>query len=157
MKYAVIIFLFCFVIIIISGCETKESTDEINVKRNNSNKHTGQEKLQNIDSSEKKSSGESLNLKTITSKEVKLHIGDSLNIEGYVADIYLSENVAYLNFENKFPKNIFMCTIFSGKIEEFGDLSKFKGKNVRVTGKITSYKNKPQVVLHSKDQLKIIN
>ncbi|MEP7145610.1 MAG: hypothetical protein ABI792_01235 [bacterium] len=133
-----------------SGCGKKESSDEIKIRHpENKSTYSG--------TPEKRPSDESATLKTISSKEVKLHIGDSLNIEGYVADIYLSDKVAYLNFENKFPKNIFTCTIFSGKLEQFGDLSKYKGRNVLVTGRISSYKNKPQVVLNFKDQIRIIN
>ncbi len=155
MKKIFVVIIVCF-IVIFSGCNKKQSSDEIKVKKNNSH---GTENLtsQSKDSSENKSSSVSSELKTISSKEVKQHIGDSLNIEGYVADIYLSDKVAYLNFENKFPKNILTATIFSGKMEEFGDLSKFKNRKVVVTGKITSYKNKPQVVLNTKDQIKVIN
>ncbi|MCY7360575.1 MAG: hypothetical protein LH629_00690, partial [Ignavibacteria bacterium] len=73
-----------------------------------------------------------------------------------VADVYLTDKVAYLNFENKFPKNIFSCAIFENKFSLFGDLSKYKNRKVEVTGKITTYKNKPQVILTSKDQIKIL-
>ncbi|MDQ3193399.1 MAG: hypothetical protein M3P82_00225 [Bacteroidota bacterium] len=151
-----LVFIICLVLII-TGCSKKENTDEINVKRNTSEEHVEDGNMQSDDSSKRTSSDGYSPLKKITSNQVKHHVGDSLLIEGYVADIYLSEKVAYLNFGNKFPKNNFTCTIFSGKIEEFGDLSKFKGRNVLVNGKITSYKNKPQVVLNSKDQIKILN
>ncbi|HMQ68082.1 MAG TPA: GW dipeptide domain-containing protein [Ignavibacteria bacterium] len=94
--------------------------------------------------------------KVIASEEVKNHIGDYLTIRGYVADVHVSEKVSYLNFENKFPKSIFSCVIFSSKAEAFGDPSKYKGKDVEVTGMITTYKNKPQVILNSPDQIKIL-
>ncbi len=151
-----LVFIICLVFII-TGCSKKENTDEIRVKRNTSEEHVEDGNFQSNDSSGNSSQDAGRKLKRISSREVKHHVGDSLLIEGYVADIYLSEKVAYLNFGNKFPKNNFTCTIFSGKIEEFGDLSKFKGRNVLVNGKITSYKNKPQVVLNSKDQIKILN
>ncbi|MEZ4820983.1 MAG: hypothetical protein R2942_00720 [Ignavibacteria bacterium] len=95
-------------------------------------------------------------IKVITSKEVKNHIGDSLVIRGLVADVYVSEKVSYLNFENRFPKNVFACAIFSSKTDAFGDLSKYKGKLVEVNGKISTFKNKPQVILNSPDQIKIL-
>jgi hypothetical protein len=104
-----------------------------------------------------KSAGEKSDLQTISSKEVKSRIGDSLIIKGFIADIYLSDKAAYLNFEEKFPKNIFSCVIFENKFAEFGDLSKYKNRVVEVTGKITSFKNKPQVILFSKEQLNILN
>ena len=101
-------------------------------------------------------SGEKTGMEIISSQEVKFHIGDSLTIRGYVADIYLSDKVAYINFENKFPKNIFSCAVFENRFNDFGDLSRYKEKTVEVTGKITTYKNKPQVILNSKDQIRIM-
>lgn len=141
--------------LIMAGCNKNESSREIKVKKNDAD--IQQSKIEGINSGEeKKSESEIQSLQAITSKEVKLHIGDSLIIKGYVADIYLSDKVAYLNFENKFPNNVFACAIFSGKFDEFGDLSKYKNKNVELTGKISTYKNKPQVILESKSQIKII-
>lgn len=142
-------------VLIFASCNKKESAQEIRVKKNDAdNQHSKIEESKVKD--EKKSESEKPSLQTITSKEVKLHIGDSLIIKGYVADIYLSDKVAYLNFENKFPNNVFACAIFSGKFDEFGDLSKYKNKNVELTGKISTYKSKPQVILESKSQIKII-
>ncbi|MDZ4711637.1 MAG: hypothetical protein SGI89_04860 [bacterium] len=134
------------------SCGKKESTSEINIKRNIS-EADAQENSPVIRDPGEKISG----LYKISAKEVKDYIGDSLLISGYVADLYLGEKVAYLNFENKFPKNTFSCVIFSGKFNEFGDLSKFKGKNVEVTGRISVFKGKPQTILNSPDQIKIIN
>ena len=147
--------LFSFVISL-NGCSKNDSSSEIKVKKNNlsgTNEKNSEEEKNN---SGKSGSGKNSSSQLITSKEVRQHIGDSLTIRGYVADIYLGEKVAYLNFEDKFPKNVFACAVFSGKFNEFGDLSKYKGKNVEVRGKISTYKNRPQVILNSKDQIKII-
>ncbi|MBK8550781.1 MAG: hypothetical protein IPL53_06855 [Ignavibacteria bacterium] len=149
MKNTISCFAVCS-LILFAGCNKNVPQQEITI---NKSVLSGQDEIDREKDNPLKSSS---SLKTITSKEVKLHIGDSLIIKGYVADIYLSDKVAYLNFENKFPKNVFTCTVFSGKMNEFGDLSSFKGKNVEVTGKISTYKNKPQVILNSKDQIKII-
>ncbi|MEO8447883.1 MAG: hypothetical protein ABI528_10330 [bacterium] len=133
------------------SCGKKEGSSEINIKRNIS-EVDADDNSPEIRNGNEKISG----LHKISAKEVKDYIGDSLLISGYVADLYLGEKVAYLNFENKFPKNTFSCVIFSGKFNEFGDLSKFKGKNVEVTGRISVFKGKPQTVLNSPDQIKII-
>lgn len=151
MKNPVLFLSICY-ILFFAGCSKNDPHQEIKVNRSGL---SGENEI--VTAPEKDNSvNKSSSLKTITSREVKLHIGDSLIIKGYVADIYLSDKVAYLNFENKFPKNVFTCTVFSGKMNEFGDLSRFKGKNVEVTGKISTYKNKPQIILNSKEQLKII-
>lgn len=99
------------------------------------------------------SSGE---LRKVSSREAAKFIGDSLTVAGYIADVFESEKVVYLNFEKKFPRNVFTCTIFAGNAGRFGELKLYKGKNVEVTGKVTSYKNKPQMILWSEAQIKIL-
>ncbi len=154
MRYLISTLIFCL-FIIVCGCSKNETTHEIiKVKKNDS----GSEKESQAgskDSLENNSHDRNVVLPVITSSEVKKHIGDSLKINGNISDVYKSDKVAYLNFENKFPKSIFSCVIFSSSFEEFGDLSSYKGRDVIVTGRITIYKDKPQIILKFKDQIKI--
>jgi len=149
------------------SCGNNKDHKEITVKKSDQKDNSVQSELKEkdkdkteteiySDNSDGQSQGSNNSKTKITSREVKAHMGDSLTIKGFVADVYVSEKVSYLNFENKFPKNVFSCAIFSSKAEAFGDLSKYKGKEVEVTGKITTYKNKPQVILNSPDQIKIL-
>lgn len=135
-----------------AGCKSKTDITDLQVKKNPSSE-------KNIEKD--KDNGNSQNLKEnlfvrINSGEAKKHVGDSAVIKGYIADVYISEKVAYLNFGNKFPKNEFSCVIFKSKYSEFDALNIFKNHDVEVTGKITEYKNKPQMILNSKGQIKII-
>ncbi|MEO6695455.1 MAG: hypothetical protein ABIY50_13250, partial [Ignavibacteria bacterium] len=127
--HVTIIFLCCA---LFTSCNKEEKTSEIGLiksdqkeKKNNVSETNTAENKRNLDNS---------TLQIITAKEVKAHVGDSLTIKGFVADIYLSDKVIYLNFEKKFPKNSFSCAIFSNKFEEFGDVSIFKNKDVEVFG-----------------------
>lgn len=155
MKIFSYICLFWFLLFLMS-CSKNDTPQELKIKKNEISVKDRLNADEKKDSSVNISSGENSGLLKISSKDVKQHIGDSLTVTGYVADIYLGEKVAYLNFENKFPKNVFACAIFSGKFDEFGDLSKYKSKTVEITGKVTTYKNKPQIILESKDQIKIM-
>lgn len=150
MKVKLTCLIITFAIFSSCGNDGSENNPDIKINRLESNR---QGKIHEETKTENTTST-SLS-KGITSKEAKSHVGDSVSVTGYVADIFLSEKVAYLNFENKFPKNTFTCAIFSGKFDEFGDLSIFKNKNVTVNGKIMTYKGKPQMILNSKDQIKI--
>ncbi len=137
------------------GCAKKDHGKEISIQKRESAEDnrtiSDPDKLtQNI-----QDVPETGSLIRISAKEVRKHIGDSLRITGYVAEVYLNEKVAYLNMEEKFPKNTYSCAIFQARFGEFGELSKYKGKNVEVTGRISTYKNKPQIILNSKDQIKI--
>ncbi len=141
------LFSLIFIVLIPAGCKRNIPDQEIKITKN---------EISDPNEPNIVSKYEDSGLRIINAKEVKQHIGDSLIIKGYVADVYLSDKVAYLNFENKFPRNAFSCVIFPGNFWEFGDLSKFKGRNVEVTGKISTYRNKPQIVINSKDQIKIL-
>lgn len=84
------------------------------------------------------------------------HIGDSATVRGFVADVHIASKVTYLNFENRFPKNVFSCTVFAGSLDKFGDLNAYEGKTVEVSGKISEYKGKPQMILWSEEQIRIL-
>lgn len=79
--------------------------------------------------------------------------GRTVVVKGFVADIYQSEKVAYLNFVEKYPDNPFTAVIFASKFDDFPDIIKFKGKNVEVTGRVSVYKGKPQIILNSPKQI----
>lgn len=153
MKFVIPVFIASF---LISGCNKENQQGEISLKKTESTERSETYSGSSKGNSSESVSTESTSLKKISSKEIKQFIGDSLNVTGYVAEVYLSDKVAYLNMENKFPKNIFSCAIFSAKLYEFGDLSRFKGKNIEVTGRVITFKNKIQIILNSKEQIKII-
>jgi DNA/RNA endonuclease YhcR with UshA esterase domain len=92
----------------------------------------------------------------ISAVEAASYIGKVVTVEGFVADVYKTEKVAYLNFVEKFPKNPFSGVIFAGKFDKFGDLGIYERKNVEITGRISVYKEKPQIILDSKEQIKIL-
>ncbi|MBV6478888.1 MAG: hypothetical protein HGGPFJEG_01645 [Ignavibacteria bacterium] len=134
------------------NCGNDNLNEEIKIKKN---KDKLKSETHKIDDSSPKSEF-AFSSESISPAEAKNHIGDSITVHGYVADVYVSEKVAYLNFDNKFPKNTFTCTIFKKYFTSFGDLTGFKNKNVLVTGKISIYKNKPQMILYFKHQIKIL-
>jgi DNA/RNA endonuclease YhcR with UshA esterase domain len=93
---------------------------------------------------------------TISPLEAGDYIGKSVNVKGYVADVHQTEKVAYLNFVEKYPDNPFTAVIFANRFSEFGDINKYLNKTVEVGGRVTTYKNKPQIILENKSQIKIV-
>lgn len=81
------------------------------------------------------------------------YTGKTVTVKGFVADIYQSEKVAYLNFVEKYPNNPFTGVIFASKFDDFPDISKFKNKNVELTGRVSVFKGKPQIILNSPKQI----
>lgn len=84
-------------------------------------------------------------------------MGKYVTVKGFVADVYQSDKVAYLNFIKKYPDNPFSGVIFARTFEEFGDLQEYSNKNVEITGRISTYRGKPQMILDKKSQIKIKN
>lgn len=83
------------------------------------------------------------------------YTGKTVTVKGFVADIYQSEKVAYLNFVEKYPNNPFTGVIFASKFEDFPDIAKFRNKNVELTGRVSVFKGKPQIILNSPKQIVI--
>lgn len=141
---------------IISGCGKKQS--EVEIKKFEDNKNTiAKDSTSNLNQnkSDLKSSGTTENL-TVSSKDAKSYINKKAVVTGYVADVAIREKVSYLNFDNKFPKNTFAGVIFKKDSGTFGDLSRYKNKTIELTGIITEYNKKPQMLLTDISQIKII-
>lgn len=79
--------------------------------------------------------------------------GRTVTVKGFVADVYQSEKVAYLNFVEKFPKNPFTAVIFASKFSDFPDIINYKNKDVEVTGRVSMYREKAQIILNSPKQI----
>ncbi|HSY42537.1 MAG TPA: hypothetical protein VK811_01415, partial [Candidatus Acidoferrum sp.] len=51
----------------------------------------------------------------------------------------------------------FSAVIFQENISQFGDLQKLQGQNVEISGTVTEYRNKPEIILDSPSQIKMIS
>jgi len=92
----------------------------------------------------------------IPATQAKNHIGSEKIVTGRIVEVNKAEKLVRLNFEKPFPKQSFTAVIFAGKTNLFPDIEKLKDKSVEVSGKITDYNDRPQIVLLSTNQLKIV-
>src|SRR5262245_53270740 len=84
------------------------------------------------------------------------HVGKAVSIKGTVAQATKRDNIIYLNFEKKFPDQVFTAVIRPRDFAEFPDVEKVQGKVVEVDGKVELFKGKPQIVLTRKNQLRVV-
>ncbi len=162
--------LFAAVIFISCGKEKKpEFTDddtgsktESNTKKEEQKKEVKQDSSidsvkQNTENKTDRSNNSNFNnekpVAVISPLEAGEYIGKTVTVKGFVADVYQSEKVAYLNFVEKFPKNPFTAVIFASKFSDFQDIVKYRNKDVEVTGRVSMYKDKPQIILNSPNQI----
>lgn len=92
----------------------------------------------------------------IFAAEAKEHIGAQATVKGTIAEVNVGERIVRLNFEQPYPKNPFTAVIFPANTNKFPEVEKLKGKTVEVSGKIAQYRERPQIVLTSTNQVKVV-
>ena len=78
-------------------------------------------------------------------------------VTGKVARVSVTPKIAYIDIDKAYPNSPFNAIVFSSATNQFGNLKELKGKNVELTGKIAKYRDKPQIVLNSSNQLHVVD
>jgi DNA/RNA endonuclease YhcR with UshA esterase domain len=73
-----------------------------------------------------------------------------------LAPPHVGERITRLNFEEAYPRTPFTAVIFPRSTNQFPEIEKLKGKTVEISGKIDAYRDHPQIVLTSTNQVKVI-
>lgn len=92
----------------------------------------------------------------ISATEAKEHIGSQAIVRGKIAEVNVNERIVRLNFDQPYPKNPFTAVIFPANTNKFPEVEKLKGKTVEISGKIAVYRERPQIVLTSTNQVRVI-
>jgi DNA/RNA endonuclease YhcR with UshA esterase domain len=92
----------------------------------------------------------------ISAAAAKEHIGAQAVVKGKVAEVNVGERIVRLNFDQAYPNNSFTAVIFPANTNKFPEVEKLKGKTVEISGKIAQYREKPQIVLTSTNQVKVV-
>jgi DNA/RNA endonuclease YhcR with UshA esterase domain len=94
--------------------------------------------------------------RSVPSAEAERHVGEHCTVEGYVASFRGSgHGTVTLYFDNAHPKETFTAVSSHGEIPA-DDLKQFEQHTVRVTGTVEEYKGKPEIVLHSLEQISLV-
>jgi micrococcal nuclease len=96
---------------------------------------------------------------TVSLDEVNNHIGDSITVCGKVYStrylVSAKGSPTFLNLGAAYPNQKLTVVIWSKVRNQFESLPEemFDQKDVCVTGKIETYKGKPQIVINLSDQI----
>lgn len=85
------------------------------------------------------------------------YIGKQVTVTGVVAQVSSRPGLTFLNFGKAFPNNTFTAIVRDRNTNQFDDLSGLKGKAVAVKGRIIEYKDKPEIELTTKSQLRLLS
>jgi hypothetical protein len=82
---------------------------------------------------------------------------ETLVVTGKVVGASVRPTVAMLDLDQPYPNSPFTAVIFPEKLSQFGDLKKFNNQIVEISGTITEYRNKPEIILESPSQIKVVD
>ena len=79
----------------------------------------------------------------ISAVDAEHHIGEFQTVCGYVADVVPGRHQTFINFDRNYPNQTF--TVYINQ-NGYGNLHKFKSKNVCADGVITMHQTTPEIV-----------
>lgn len=98
-------------------------------------------------------------LNSITPDSAKYHIDELTTICGIVSGTHTTATqTTLINFGNPFPNNSFTAAIMAkdtAKFSEYNPIRNLENLKVCVTGRIRMYKDKPEIILKSANQIRI--
>ncbi|MFA6278580.1 MAG: phospholipase D-like domain-containing protein [Candidatus Paceibacterota bacterium] len=101
-----------------------------------------------------KSGTASVSIGLIDYTEAPNHIGETASVRGTLVEAYTSKTgTVFLDFCQSYKTCPFSGVIFSDDVKAFGDLSRYAGTTVTITGKISSYQGKAEIVLSDPSQI----
>jgi DNA/RNA endonuclease YhcR with UshA esterase domain len=92
----------------------------------------------------------------IGTSEAAKYYGSEMTVTGQVVQVTIHQNIIFINLDKPWPDCPFALVIFAHDAKPFGHLADLNGKDVEATGKIKQYHEKPEMVLESTNQLKIL-
>ena len=93
----------------------------------------------------------------IPASAAKQHIDADAIVSGKIAEVNRAERLVRLNFDKPFPNQTFTAVIFANKTNLFPEIEKLKDKNAEISGKIAQYRGRPEIILTSPNQLKVLD
>jgi DNA/RNA endonuclease YhcR with UshA esterase domain len=91
---------------------------------------------------------------TITPADAKTHVGQTVTVEGAVGNIATGRSgTVFIDVGGRYPDNGFAAVIFASDRSKFPDLKTLDGKTVAITGTVSLYQGKPEIILKSADQM----
>ena len=90
---------------------------------------------------------------TIFPEEAKDYIGQSVTVSGHVDEFHAARRATFLDMGGHYPHEIFTVVSFPRDGITASDLAKFEGKTISVSGTVTLYRGKPEIIVTSLKQI----
>lgn len=95
-------------------------------------------------------------LPVITPEEASAHAGERIRVKGMAVEVFRSENAVFINMTPEGKKG-FTAVILKKDFHRFGDedFASYEGREITVTGAVSIYKGRPEIVLTEPAQIEI--
>ena len=91
---------------------------------------------------------------TYTAAEAAKHVGETATVTDRVDGVHQSgKGNIFLNMSGKYPNQAFTAFIPSASAAQFSNPQQYEGKTVAVSGKITLYHGKPEIIVTNVSQV----
>jgi DNA/RNA endonuclease YhcR with UshA esterase domain len=92
-----------------------------------------------------------------STSEAKHHEGEYATVKGTVYQVFVSKKgTVFFNIDGVYPNHPFTAVIFRGDVADFPRVNRYQGATVEITGIIKMYQGKPEIILKSPNQIKVI-
>ena len=89
-----------------------------------------------------------------TAVEAAKHVGETATVTDRVDGVHQSaKGHIFLNMGGKYPNQAFTAFIPSASAKQFSQPQQYEGRTVAVSGKITLYRGKPEIIVNSPSQI----
>jgi DNA/RNA endonuclease YhcR with UshA esterase domain len=91
---------------------------------------------------------------TYTALEAAKHVGETATIMDRVDGVHQSgKGNVFLNMGGTYPNQTFTAFIPARSAAQFSQPQQYEGQTVAVSGKITLYRGKPEIIVNSPSQI----
>jgi DNA/RNA endonuclease YhcR with UshA esterase domain len=95
------------------------------------------------------------NAGVINDRDAAKHAGEHVTVEGVVTGTHVSaKGTEFLNFGDHYPNQDFTVVIFARSSASIGDIARYYGKRVDVTGTIALYRGRPEIIVNDPGQIR---
>lgn len=100
---------------------------------------------------------EKADLPVVSFDKAAKHVGETVIVEGTIVQAKKLDNICFLNFHKDF-RNHLTAVVFGSDFDKFDGSPDqlYGGRQVRIRGEIGEYKGRPQIKVHSPDQVEIV-
>jgi hypothetical protein len=84
------------------------------------------------------------------------YLNQEVIVTDRVAQVTIRPTIVFLNLNQRYPDSPLTCVIKGNDTNNFSDLKNYQDKEVEVSGRITDFQGKPEIVLTATNQIKIL-